>query len=302
MSYTNKRFEELDVMDDFLMNALATDPEVGESFCRRILSVLLQRSIGRIRVVAQRTVPPLTPASRGIRMDVEVEELDEGCGGEMSAMNVYDLEPHHKDTMNLPRHNRFFQAKIDGRYLRSGEKDFQKLPNLYVVTILNYDPFGYDYMMYTVRNQCEEVPQMSYGDGLQFIYFNTQGTKGGNEEIRKMLHFLQDSRADNATNESTRELYDYVNRVKTQPEVRLEYMRFDEYVEMLRQEAAEEAFGKATIVTRQNAILELLEEYGEIPDTLKERIRGEESAENLAKWLKMAAKTANIQDFQENIQ
>ena len=190
MSYTNKPFEELDVIDDFLLNLLATDPEVGVPFCRRLLSVLLQRTIGEIRVVAQRTIPALAPECRGIRMDVEVEELGDGNGAELPSMNIYDLEPHRRDKVYLPKHNRFYQAKIDSRYLHSGEKNFYKLPNLYVVTILNYDPFGYDYMMYTVQNQCKEVPEMNYGDGLQFIYFNTMGTKGGSDEIRKLLRFF----------------------------------------------------------------------------------------------------------------
>ena len=33
-----------------------------------------------------------------------------------------------------------------------------KLPNLFVVTILNYDLFGKGYMKYCVHNHCEEVP------------------------------------------------------------------------------------------------------------------------------------------------
>ena len=34
MSYTNKTLEELNVLDDFLMNAIVTTPEIGEVFCR----------------------------------------------------------------------------------------------------------------------------------------------------------------------------------------------------------------------------------------------------------------------------
>lgn len=289
MSYTSKPFEELDVIDDFLLNVVATDPEVGEAFCRRILSVLLQRHIGKVRIVAQRSIPALTPESRGIRMDVEVEELEESAEGALPAMNVYDMEPHHRDKVDLPKHNRFYQAKIDSRYLKSGEKDFSGLPNLYVVTILNFDPFGYDYMMYTVRNRCEEVPDLQYGDGLQFIYFNTKGTKGGSEEIQKMLRFIQESKESNVTDESTREIYDYVSRVKIRPEVRLEYMKFDEWLAWEKQDVMEE--------TRRISIFELLEEYGDIPEELKLRIEKEDSVEVLKKWHKLAAKVTSIQEF-----
>lgn len=287
MSYTNKPFEELDIIDDFLMNLLATDPEVGEAFCRKMLSVLLQRAIGKIRVVAQRTIPALTPEYRGIRMDIEVEELGEDDN--LPAMNIYDVEPHRRDRVYLPKHNRFYQAKIDSRYMKNGEKDFAKLLNLYVVTILNYDPFGYDYMMYTVQNKCEEVPDLEYGDGLQFIYFYTKGTKGGSEEIKRMLQFIQDSRAINVTDESTKELYDYVSKVKVHPEARLEYMKFDEWLAWEKQDVMEE--------TRRTAIYELLEDYGEIPEELRKRVEAEYSMEVLKKWLKLAAKSVSIQDF-----
>lgn len=156
MSYTNKPFEELNIMDDFMMNAIATNEDVGVPFCRRLLSVLLQRDIGQLRVIAQRTIPALTPNLRGIRMDVEVEEYGDTTTG-LPTMSIYDLEPHLQRDMHLSRHNRFYQAKIDSRYLKSGERDFSKLPKLYVLTFTDFDPFGYDYMMYTIQNQCLEV-------------------------------------------------------------------------------------------------------------------------------------------------
>lgn len=240
MSYTKKSFEELDVIDDFLMNAVATDPEVGEAFCRKTLSVLLQRTIGKIRVVAQRAIPAATPEHRGIRMDVEIEEISD----ENSLLNIYDIEPHKWDSRSLPKRNRFYQAKIDGRYLRSGEMDFDKLPNLYVITITNYDPFETDYMMYTFRNQCIEVPNLPYEDGLRFIYFNTTGTKGGNREIRNLLDYIQNSKENNVTDETTRELHEYVRRVRVQPEVKQEYMKFDEIIAYERRDAAQEAAEK----------------------------------------------------------
>ena len=74
MSYSNKPFEELDVLDNVLMNAIAMNQEVGEAFCRQVLSVLLQRKIGKVKVVAQYTLPAQNPRYRGIRMDVKVEE------------------------------------------------------------------------------------------------------------------------------------------------------------------------------------------------------------------------------------
>lgn len=34
MAYTKRNLKELNIMDDFLVSAVATDEEVGEAFCR----------------------------------------------------------------------------------------------------------------------------------------------------------------------------------------------------------------------------------------------------------------------------
>lgn len=239
MSYTKKTLEELDVLDDFLMNAVADDKEVGEAFCRCILSVLLQREIGKVRVTAQRTLPAAVPGHRGIRMDVEVEEY--------------------------------------GKY--------------------NYDPFGKDYMMYTVRNRCEEVPEMEYSDGLRFIYFYSKGTKGGSEAIKAMLKYLENSVAENAADDATREIHRYISRVKEHPEVRMGYMKFEEIIASERKEAAEEAAVKTYI----HNILDLLEDLGPVPAELSRNLYETDDMEVLKKYLKLAARVGSMDEFIEKM-
>ena len=231
-----KTIDELDLLDDYLNNAVASNKEIGELCYRRVLSVLLQKEIGKLRIVCQRTLPAFLPGLRGIRMDVEIKELR----GE-KVTNVYDLEPHKQKNLNLPKHNRFYQAKIDSRGLKRGEKDFSKIPNLYVITITNFDPFGYDYMMYTIKNSCVEIPELPYEDGLQFVYFNTKGRKGGSKAIQSMLTYMQDSNEEYAVDEATREVHSYVSRIKSMEEVREGYMTFGDLIDMEREEAANKA-------------------------------------------------------------
>ena len=160
MAYTKKKLKELNVIDDFLMNRLASDKEVGEEFCRVILSTLLQRKIGKVKVTVQKVLPPGDPTLKGVRLDVKVEEplvREEDGIGEGTAMNIYDIEPHLVEGTDLPRHNRFYQALSDSSNLKSGETDYRHLPDLYILMILDKDPFGYDYMMYSIRHKCEEV-------------------------------------------------------------------------------------------------------------------------------------------------
>ena len=188
MMYISKPFEDLDIIDDFLMNALASDPEVRDEFCR----------------------------------------------------TIYDIEPHKQKNLDLCKRNRFYQAKIDSQNLKAGEKDFVILPNLFVISITNYDPFGYDYMLYTVHNTCEEVPELKYEDGLCFLYFNTKGTKGGNSSIKKLLNYIGESKIDNVTDEATKKLHDCVSKVKVSPEVRLAHMTLEEKIFYWKRDAKDE--------------------------------------------------------------
>lgn len=296
MSYTTKPFEDLDIMDDFLMNATADDEEVGEEFSRTLLKGLLQRELGKVQISIQKVMFANTPNHRGIRLDIEVNEYEE-IEGKSVVKNIFDIEPNKRQDVNLPKHNRFYQAKIDSKNLMSGDKDFDKLPNLFVIMITNYDPFGYDYMMYTVHNQCEEVSELEYEDGLKFIYFNTMGTKGGNPSIKKLLNFIQDSTISNVTDEVTKKLHDCISKVKISPEVRMEYMKWDAMIYYERRDAKNE--GK--IEGKIEAILELLEEFGEVSNELKELIFKETDLEKIKNWLKLAAKVNSIEEFQEKM-
>ncbi|MBD5502708.1 MAG: hypothetical protein HDR09_02830, partial [Lachnospiraceae bacterium] len=228
MGYTKKTLQELDLIDNFLSNAIASNKEINEPFYRLLLSVLLGKEIKTVRVLAQQIIPAATPDLRGIRMDVEITEYEEG-----NVTNVYDVEPHLKDALHLPRHNRYYQAKIDGRYVRRGLKDFSGIPNLYVITITNYDLFGKDYMMYTVRNSCVEVPELEYDDGLQFVYFYTKGQKGGSQAIKNMLTYIQNSDSKNAVDEATRKMDSYVMKVKNLPEVEAGYMTLGDWIDII---------------------------------------------------------------------
>ena len=186
MEYRIKPFEELDIIDDYMANAVASDPVVGKDFSRALVEGLLQVELGEhIRVNVQRFLLGDTPERRGIRMDIN-------------------------------------------------------LPNLYVIMITNYDPFGFNQMMYTIRNHCEEVSELDYKDGLCFLYFNTTGELGGNIELKKFLSYIQNSTVMNVKDEATKRLHDYLSIVKESPEERIKYMMWEEKLFYERRDGREE--------------------------------------------------------------
>ena len=264
MGYTKKTLQELDLIDNFLSNAIASNRELGEPFYRLLLSVLLGKELKTVRVLAQQVIPAATPELRGIRMDVEITEYDEG-----TVTNIYDMEPHLRDGLHLPKHNRYYQAKIDGRYVKRGLKDFSEIPNLYVITITNYDIFGRDYMMYTVRNKCEEIPDMEYDDGLQFIYFNTKGQKGGSQAIKNMLKYIQNSDSKNAVDDATRKIDYYVRKVKNLPEVEAGYMTLGDWIDSIVDSVKEDTAKEITNKVKEEdikVVVEILKELNETKD------------------------------------
>lgn len=157
------------------------------------------------------------------------------------------MEPNKRKDFDIIKHNRFYQAKIDSRNLDVGEKDFIKLPNLFVIMITNYDPFGHDFMLYTVHNKCNEVPELEYEDGLCFLYFNTTGNRGGNDSLKKLLVYIQDSKSYNVTDEATQRLHEYVSAVKELPEMRDAYMMWEEKIFYERRDAKEEVYISAVL-------------------------------------------------------
>ena len=104
------KLENLNVLSNFLINAIANDPDVAEPFFRLMLSILLDIDIDRIVVHAQAFVPGNTPERRGIQMDVVVTEyLETDETG--ASCRIYNVEAQlYPD--NLPKRNRFYQAKI----------------------------------------------------------------------------------------------------------------------------------------------------------------------------------------------
>lgn len=302
MGYTKRTLQELNLIDDFLSNAVASNEEVNEPFYRLLLSVLLGRELKKVRILAQRIIPAATPDLRGIRMDVEITEYDEKM-----VTNVYDLEPHLKDGLHLPRHNRYYQAKIDGRYVKRGWKDFSGIPNLYVITITDYDLFGKDYMMYTVRNRCEEIPELEYDDGLQFLYFYTKGKKGGSQAIKNVLTYIQNSDSKNAVDDVTRKMDSYVRKVKSLPEVEEGYMTLGDWIDCLKEdmevEIREEVTKEVTEKVTERVTEEVTEKVTkEVTEEVTERVTEEVKQDMTERAAKAVIETLReLRDTKENV-
>ena len=208
---SKKRFEDLDLIDNYLVMAMASDPEAGPVYGRLLAEGLLHQKVRYVRVHAEKIVLGNSTVHRGIRMDVEMQAFDHVPAESDLPDKIYDFEPHHQNRDNLIKRNRFSQAKIDSNNLRSGENDFDRLPDLCVINILDYDPFDRGQMQYHFHNMCEEDTSIPYPDGLDF--------------------YIQNSTQENATTPLTQELHKHVTRIKESAYGRNQYMTWGEYID-----------------------------------------------------------------------
>lgn len=67
-------------------------------------------------------------------------------------------------------------------------------------------------------------------------------------------------------------------------------------------EREQKARAEAMMIGKAETVLELLEDYGEIPEEVKEMVFGEKDMSVLKSWVKMAAKADSIEEFEAAIQ
>jgi len=298
MGYIREPYEDLDVMSDFLNNVLASDPRTSKEYCRILIRNLLGYEVEKIHVEVQKIIGPANPDKRGIRLDIEVKELD--SENSEAVVSIFDIEPHRQNDIDShPKKARFYQAKIDSPLLKSGEKSFNHMPNLFIVSITNYDPFGEDYMLYTIKNTCVEVPEMCYDDGVVRYFFNTEGTKGGSKELKDFLNYMENSVEANITNPEIKKLSQLVHDVKTSKSERDGYMTWGDKIDGIVEEAVAVAVAEkdAEIADKDaeiaNKDAEIADKDAEIAN--KDAEIADKDAE-IARLLKLVAKQELNQD------
>lgn len=176
--------------------------------------------------------------------------------------------------------------------------DYTELPDVYVIFICDFDPFGKKKYRYTFTRKCEEESEIYLQEGCKSIFLSTRGenVEEVSEELVKFLNFVK---ADLSESEKdfedgfVKKLQETIREVKSNREMEERFMIFEE---MLREERAEgreegKAEGKA------EDILELLEELSEVSDEFRNRIMSEKNLGVLRKWHKLAAKADSLDEF-----
>lgn len=289
-----KTFQELNLSNAFLFAAALEDPET----CRLVLEIILDTKLPKVNVHAEQNIL-VSSDFRSIRLDIYASD-------EMQVS--YNVEAQNDDRKNLAKRSRYHQAEMDVASLKPGD-DFNDLKPGYVIFICTFDPFGKGLYRYTFEERCLEC-DMSLGDGTRKIFLNSRGKDDG-DVPKELVHFLKymehstDEYVSELTEESIIKLHEKVTELKKWRRLEARYMTVEEWLrdreaasnEKVKQKAKQEARQEA----RQEVVLELLEEYGTIPEHVREAVLAQCDLEVLKRWHKLAAKAGSVEQFEKEM-
>lgn len=155
--------------------------------------------------------------------------------------DIYDIEPNKvKEKKRLPRKMRYYHGLIDTKLLKTGI-DYEKLPRVFIIMILPYDPFDQNRMVYTIKNQCVEDREVSYEDGAIKMFLYTKGMEGNpSQNLIDMLKYIEKSTEGHITNPDIRRIDELVKDIKENEEVGVAYMKSWEREEYIRRQGIEQ--------------------------------------------------------------
>ena len=208
MAMKMKKYEELELRDDFMFSRIMSNPKFVKPLLETILGVKIRKIV---YPQTQKTID-LSLQAKGIRLDVYVED---------DQNTVFNLEMQTSDGANLPKRMRYYQGMIDLNILEKGE-NYKNLKKSFVIFICTFDLFGLGRHVYTFENRCIEDLELPLGDDTTKIILNTKGTLDDvSPEMKKLLNYID---GEAPSDEFTEELEQAVKKVRDNEKWRLDYM------------------------------------------------------------------------------
>ena len=220
-----KRWEDLDITDDFIFSRVMRNKKL----CRTLLEMILKVKVGKIKFLTSHHAIQIEPNAKGIIMDVYLKDENRVINVEMQATNKGDLA----------RRARYYQAAADIDTTPKGS-EYKDLKQNYVIFICTFDPFHCGKAIYSFQNYCitYEVP-IPLVDGTEKIFLNTTATDLSNLdlELRLFYDYIKEKTAQTAF---TKELDSSISRLKEEKEERNMYLTYTSRMMECRRDGYEE--------------------------------------------------------------
>ena len=278
-----KTLQDLTIKDNFLFGAVMC----VEENCKGFLEMVLGFSIAQVVVSKEKSIV-YHPEYKGVRLDIYAEDENH---------THYNVEMQVKKKTALGKRSRYYHSQMVMEALASGE-DYETMPDTFVIFVCDFDPFGEHLYCYTFGNECRENKNVKLDDGSYTIFLSTRGEN--EEEVpAELVRFLKFVTADleeseeDFQDELVKQFQETIHNIKTDREMGERYMIFEE---MLREEKQECRLEGRIEATREG-VFELLEDLGEMPDRLRDKMEDLEELGDLKFLFKLAAKADSMQSF-----
>ena len=203
-----KKFEQLEIRDDFMFSVIMRNPR----YCKPFLECILGVKISHIEYPKSQETIDITADAKSVRLDIYVED---------SENTVYNAEMQTVENRNIPKRTRYYQGMIDLNILEKGE-NYKSLKKSFVIFICTFDLFGKGRHIYTFENRCIQDTSLSLGDDTIKIILNTKGTMDDvTPELKSLLDFID---GEEPRDEFTKALEAAVKTVRKNEKWRLDYM------------------------------------------------------------------------------
>lgn len=203
---------------------------------------------------------------------------------------------------------RYYNSSVDVSILEKGVT-YENLPDVTMIYITRKDFIGGGSGCYKIPRKLDgKETIISLENGQKEIYYNLE-CPTGNLVIDELLNYFKDSNPYYRTKHFPR-LVERVNYYKVQREgveVMCEVVDeivnevVDEIVNGIVDDVRRESERNGEIKGKTNAVLEVLEEMGKLPQWLIQKIQEETDLAVLSRWIKCAAKANSIQEFETNM-
>ena len=252
----NKVWENATIKDNFIFGkTLEMNPEI----CRRLIELILNIRVKQIKYPEREKVIESRTDSKGIRLDVYVED---------NQNRSFDLEMQIADSDNIAKRMRYYQGLIDGDKLKRGQH-YSELGDSYIIFICPFDKFKQGRHIYTFRERCDQDYNLKLNDGAVKIFLSTKGTADDvSDTVKNFLNYV-DSGIVSGT--FVKELDEAVRVVKTNEKARLEYMTYQ--MALLESNLEGEERGRESVARNMIIKGRPLEEIREFTELSLEKIK-----------------------------
>lgn len=262
------RILQLRIIDDDFMRKVLADKDCVQL----VLQIIMEKPD---LIVKEVNVQFDMKNLQGRSLELDVLAVD-GMG------QLYDIEVQRGDQKATPKRARYHSALIDANTSEPGE-DFCRLPQNFVIFITENDVLGGGLPVYHVERTIQENGE-PFGDETHILYVNAKIQD--DTDLGRLMH---DFMCRNPGEMNYKVLAD---RAKYFKETKKGVTSMCRMFEEVKEEGREEC---RAIFCR--GLLDLLRDYGEVPDDLKKRIEGEKDMMKLSQWYRQAAHVNDIGDF-----